>query len=158
MSREYVTALKESLEKKVKILEETRRICIQQTEILEREPMDFEAFDRLVDDKDICIEKLDKLDEGFELVYARVSEELQGKRAEYADLIEQMQKLISRITDEATAIRALEEKNKHIMEGVFTRERRDLAESKRSVSVATQYYRNMTGVAVESSQFMDQKK
>lgn len=158
MSKEYVIALKESLEKKLRILKETHSICRQQAQILEDEPMNFETFDRLVDDKDICIEKLDKLDEGFELVYARVSEELKTNRSAYSELIGQMQKLITAITDEATAIRTLEEKNRKTMESVFVRERRELSESKRSVSVATEYYRNMTGVAVESSQFMDQKK
>ena len=60
-----MTALEESLEKKIRVLDEIYRISRLQTEILDKKPMDFERFDAYVDDKDICIEKLNKLDEGF---------------------------------------------------------------------------------------------
>jgi len=158
MSREYVIALSESLDKKLKVLEEIYRISTLQTEIINKQPMDYEAFDRLVDDKDICIEKLNKLDEGFELVYKRVSEEIKAKKSEYAELIRKMQDTITKITDKSTAISALEERNKNNLSNVFNRERKGIAESKRSVNVAMNYYKNMTGINVDSSMYMDKKK
>ena len=72
MNKQYVTALEESLEKKIRVLDEIYRISWLQTEILDKKPMDFERFDTYVDDKDICIEKLNKLDEGFEIGRAHV--------------------------------------------------------------------------------------
>ena len=57
MNKQYVTALEESLEKKIRVLDEIYRISRLQTEILDKKPMDFERFDAYVDDKDICIEK-----------------------------------------------------------------------------------------------------
>lgn len=158
MSREYVVALKESLEKKLKVLEEIYRISKLQTDVINASPMDYEAFDRLVDDKDICLEKLEKLDEGFELVYTRVSDELKTNKSVYSDLILAMQETITKITDKSTAISALEERNRQGLSNVFNKERKELSDGKRSVNVAMNYYKNMTGLSVESSQYMDWKK
>lgn len=158
MGREYVTALSQSLEKKLKVLEEIYRLCKLQTEVLNTQPMDFERFDGLVDDKDICLEKLEKLDEGFELVYERVSRELSANRAEYTDQIKKMQELIALITEKSTSIEALEKRNKQSMSDMFVRERKELSEGKRSVSIAMNYYKNMAGQNIPDSKFMDQKK
>ncbi len=158
MSREYVVALKESLEKKLKVLEEIYRISKLQTDVINAQQMDYEAFDRLVDDKDICLEKLEKLDEGFELVYTRVSNELKTNKSAYSDLILAMQETITKITDKSTAISALEERNRQGLSNVFNKERKELSDGKRSVNVAMNYYKNMTGLSVESSQYMDWKK
>lgn len=158
MSREYVVALKESLDKKLKVLEEIYRISKLQTDVINAQQMDYEAFDRLVDDKDICLEKLEKLDEGFELVYTRVSNELKTNKSAYSDLILAMQETITKITDKSTAISALEERNRQGLSNVFNKERKELSDGKRSVNVAMNYYKNMTGLSVESSQYMDWKK
>ena len=42
MNKQYVTALEESLEKKIRVLDEIYRISRLQTEILDKKPMDFE--------------------------------------------------------------------------------------------------------------------
>lgn len=158
MSREYVTALRESLEKKLKVLEEIYRLCQLQADVLATEPMDYERFDCLVDDKDVCIEQLEKLDEGFELVYQRVEAELKSNKADYSDQIKKMQELISLITEKSTSIEALEKRNKQAMSDTFNKERKDLSEGKRSVNVAMNYYKNMAGLHVPDSKFLDKKK
>lgn len=158
MSIQYVTALRESLEKKIRVLEEIFRISQVQSELLKQKPMDYAAFDRYVADKDVCIEKLEKLDEGFEVLYQRVSEELKVHKSMYAHEIKRMQDLISQITDRSIAIQALEQRNKQGVEQIFLEERRNLSQGKRSVSVAQHYYKNMNHTEVLSSHFMDQKQ
>lgn len=158
MSKEYVIALKESLEKKLKVLEETYRLCKMQADLLSQENFDYDEFDRLLSDKDICIEKLGKLDEGFEIVYERVSAELKTNRNDYSELIEQMQQLITKITDISTSINALEERIRSGVSDALIRERKGMAESKRSVNVAMNYYKNMTGLNIPDSLYMDKKK
>lgn len=158
MGREYVTALKESLEKKLKVLEELYRLCLSQSELLSKEELDYEAFDTLVDEKDICIEKLEKLDEGFEIVYNRVKPELESNKAMYAAEIKAMQELIVKITDKSTSITALEERNKKSVTATIKRDKKGLSESKRSVSVAMNYYKSMNGINVPDSQYLDKKK
>lgn len=158
MNRSYITALQESLEKKIKVLEEIARISQAQGELLKRKPMDYEGFDRYVEDKDICIEKLAKLDEGFDLLYQRVGEELKEHRALYKQEIQRLQELIVQITDQSASIQATEQRNKKEIEQIFLEERRNIGQGKRSVSVAQNYYKNMNHVGVPMSSRMDQKK
>lgn len=158
MSKQYVAMLVESLEKKIKVLEEIQRISQLQEEILSVSPMDFEQFDSCVDSKDVCIEKLTKLDEGFETLYDRVRQEFLKDRDAYGEQIARMQELISRITDLSVAIQALEERNKKGVEQVILEERKELKKGRRSMSAARNYYRSMNAAGTSEAQFMDKKK
>lgn len=158
MSKEYIIALKESLEKKLKVLDETYRICQMQFDIISGNDPDYDEFDRLFDDKEICIEKLSKLDEGFEIVYERVSEELKSNSGDYTEIIAQMKGLITQITEVSTSISALEERIRNSVSDALIRERKGIADTKRSVNVAMNYYKNMTGTGIPDSMYMDKKK
>lgn len=158
MSKEYIIALKESLEKKLKVLDETYRICQMQFDIISGNDPDYDEFDRLFDDKEICIEKLSKLDEGFEIVYARVSEELKSNSGDYTEIIAQMKGFITQITEVSTSISALEERIRNSVSDALIRERKGIADTKRSVNVAMNYYKNMTGTGIPDSMYMDKKK
>ena len=120
--------------------------------------MDFERFDAYVDDKDICIEKLNKLDEGFEILYERVGQELKENRAAYEKQIVHMQQMITEITDKSVAIQTLEERNRKAVAEALSNERKELGQGKRSLNVAMNYYRNMSGANVVPPQYMDKKK
>lgn len=156
MSKQYVTALEESLKKKLSVLDEIYRISQLQAELFEQESLDFEAFDRYVDDKDICIEKLDKLDEGFEILYGRLEQELKENRSLYKEQITHMQEIIGQITDKSVAIQALEERNKNAVQEAFSKERSGIKQGKRSLNAAVNYYKSMRGTV--PAQYMDQKK
>ncbi len=158
MSKEHIIALRDSLIKKVAVLEEIEQLDCQQDEILSQTPFDLEAFDRLFTDKDVCIEKIEKLDEGFEIVYKRVESELKDNRDAYSGIIKEMQDLISRITELGTSINAAEERNRNALSDAIIRERKGMAEGKRSVNVAMNYYKNMNGLHTPESRFMDKKK
>ncbi len=159
MGREYVVALRESLQKKLKVLEEIYSLSLLQRELFSADEMDYEAFDRYFDDKDICIEKLNGLDEGFELLYNRVKDEIEANKDAYADEIRLMQDLIRSITEKSTSIQALEERNRKSMEECLAKDRKQAKEGKRSVSVAMNYYRQMNGMSGASgSAKLDKKK
>ena len=157
MGKEYIAALRESLEKKLKIMEETYSLCKLQSDVLESETVDFDRFDQLVDEKDICIDKISKLDEGFELVYQRVQDELLNNKDAYSLEIKRMQELITKITDYGTKIMALEERNKKKVTFALNNERLSIREGRRSVNVAMNYYKGMTGMGIPESRFMDKK-
>ncbi len=159
MGREYITALKESLEKKLKVLDEIYRISGLQQDLMAQENPDYEVFDRYVDDKDICLEKLEFLDEGFDITYNRVKEELEQNKAAYASEIRAMQDLIRKISERSVSIQAMEERNRRSVEEHFARDRRQARDTKRSVSVAMNYYRSMNGmVGTDTSAKLDSKK
>lgn len=157
MGKEYIVALRESLEKKLKIMEETYSLCKLQSDVLDSETVDFDRFDQLVDEKDICIDKISKLDEGFELVYQRVQDELLNNKDAYSLEIKRMQELITKITDYGTKIMALEERNKKKVTSALNSERLSIREGRRSVNVAMNYYKGMTGMGIPESRFMDKK-
>lgn len=158
MSGQYLTILKESLHKKIHILDEIQRICDYQGKVLNSNPIDYEQFDRYVDDKDICINQLNQLDEGFERVYEKVREELQGNKEAYADWIREAKELITQITEKSVAIQTQESRNKQTVENIFRKERENMGKGKKSMKAAMDYYRNMNGTHVNTSQYMDKKK
>lgn len=158
MTKQYLKILQESLLKKINVLDEILRISQRQSQILKEEESVLELFDQCVDDKDICIKKLQKLDQGFETVYAQVSEVLKNHREEYSDFIRDTQDLISKITEKSVQIQALEERNKKDVEDLFKKERKQIQSGKRSVNAAMNYYKNMNRMNSDSSAFMDKKK
>ena len=158
MSMQYLMILQESLKKKIDVLDEIIRISQNQSEILARSPIDYEEFDRCVDDKDICIVQLNTLDEGFESLYAKVSAEIQDNRQKYASWIKECQGLITTITDKSVEIQALEARNKQAVEESVRKSRKNFGNGKRSVEVVSSYRRNMNFTNVAQSHFMDQKK
>lgn len=158
MQNDYVIALRESLEKKLKVVEEIRRISELQNELVSETGFDFQKLDTYVDDKAVCIEKLEKLDEGFEILYERVREELQGNKDKYADEIAKMQDLISRITEENVSIQAIEMRNKVTIEQAFRDEHKNLGENRRSLSAAKNYYQQMSASGILTSNYLDKKK
>lgn len=153
----YLNILKESLEKKLEVLGYIEEINQVQAEILKREKLDMEAFDRTVDEKDTFVTELVKLDEGFETLYDRVKEELAGNKSSYAGQIKHLQKLISEITDKNVSIQAEESRNKTMLERHFTKERQGLGKVRKSSNAAYGYYKNMSGKQTDSV-FLDKKK
>lgn len=158
MTEQYLNILQDSLKKKREVLEEIDTLCRLQGELLGTDPVDYDQFDRLVDDKDACIGQLEKLDEGFELLYERVREELQGKKEQYAPWIRETQSLITEILDRSVAIQAQENRNRAAVEQAIRRERQGIGKGKRSLNVAMDYYRSMSNSHVVQPQYMDQKK
>ncbi len=158
MSEQYLTILQESLKKKINVLDEIIRLSKMQAEALSKEPRSYEEFDRCVDDKDVCIGQIDSLDNGFESIFQKVKQELDGNRTKYADWIKECQALIAQVTEKSVEIQALEARNKQLVEEVMQKDRRGFRQGKRSVEVARNYYRNMNLNNVVSPQYMDKKK
>lgn len=158
MNEQYLNILLDSLVKKNDLLDEIQRLCKEQSEVLAAEPVDFDQFDSCMDNKDVCIEQLNTLDEGFETLYERIRDELQEHREEHTEWISKVQKLIAEITEKSVAIQAQEERNKKAVEAAIQKERKAYNIGKRSVQVATQYYKNMSNTNVVPAQYMDKKK
>lgn len=158
MNEQYLTILQESLQKKLEILDEIQRLCEMQNAILSEESVDYEKFDVCVDDKDICIEQLSRLDDGFEQLYNKVSAELQENKDKYRDWIAKTKELISQITEKSVAIQAQETRNKQSIESAFRAERKGIGQSKKTVRAAMDYYRNMSKTSVVTSQYLDKRK
>ena len=158
MDKLYLTILMESLQKKIRILDQIIMADQEQREALEDPNLDPDDFDRIVEKKAEFIDQLEQLDEGFEEVFARVKEELDGNREQYKEQIHIMQDLIRKITDKSFLIQKQEAQNKELMEKKFTAVRSQAREVRKSQKIADQYYKNMMKNNYNDPQFLDNKK
>ena len=158
MNKLYLTILMESLQKKIRILDQIIMADQEQREALEDPNLDPDDFDRIVEKKADDIEQLEQLDAGFEEVFARVKEELDGNREQYKEQIHIMQDLIRKITDKSLLIQKQEAQNKELMEKKFTAVRSQAREVRKSQKIVNQYYKNMMKNNYNDPQFLDNKK
>lgn len=158
MEQTYVDIMIQSLEKKIKVLEEVKKQNILQKELLENDKAEADEFDATVEKKAALIEQIMQLDSGFDKLFERVKEELNNNRDAYAEKIKRMQSLIRKITDLSMEVQAQEARNKDLMTRKFAFVRDTAKTVRTNTKVASQYYQNMMQLNVIDPQFMDNKK
>lgn len=156
--KNYVRILLESLRKKILILDEIIEKTKEQQELIKKEQLDMDAFGKNVDEKDVLIQRLMDLDNGFSVLYERVKEELNLHKDRYTDEIIVMKKYIADITAKSMSIQAEEKRNHEVIQKHFITIRKQINQKAVSRKVAMGYYNNMSKLNVVSSQFLDKKK
>ena len=157
MEQTYVDIMIQSLKKKIKVLEEIRKVNILQQQLLEDDRADADDFDQTVTDKSVLIEQMEQLDSGFDKLFDRVKEELQSNREMYGEQIKVMQRCIRTITDLSMEIQAQEARNKDLMTQKFVSVRQKAKVVRTNSKAASQYYKNMMQLNVVDPQFMDRQ-
>ena len=99
-----------------------------------------------------------ELDKGFEVVFQKVSEELEKNRSVYRSEILDMQRLIREITDLSSEIEGEEKENKLLAEQKFSYVRAQVTKVRKSQKAVSNYYHTMMKTNYEDPQFMDRKK
>lgn len=158
MHNTYVDIMIQSLQKKIKVLEEIRKINILQKTLLEDEGSDADEFDQTIESKATLIQQMSQLDSGFDKLFDRVKEELNVNKDAYADKIKLMQSLIRAITDLSMELQAQESRNKDLMTRKFVSIKERAKIVRTNTKAASQYYQNMMQLNVVEPQFMDNKK
>ena len=154
----YIQMLEDSLEKKVDILKQLQILCREQAMILQDEDAGPEMLEENMDKKQALIDHIEKIDAGFEEVFAKVHVELESNRQVYAQSISHMQELIRDITDRSVNIQALEKRNRDLARDRFQSVKSHVKEIRQSNQAATTYYRNMMNLAHVDPQFFDSTK
>lgn len=154
----YLKILEDSLLKKIKVLDEIAAYNEEQGRIFSQGNADIDKFDEYMDKKGELIDALNRLDEGFETLYERVSEQLKDNRAAYAGQIRRLQELVKEVTDKSVSVQAQEARNKALIEEYFAKERLNLRNNRRTSKAAFDYYKSMSGYNATPPQFMDSKK
>jgi len=154
----YLETLSVSLEQKEKVLQELTALTEQQERVLAVDTLDMDAFEELLRKKQKQREKLQKLDAGFEQIYQRVREELQGHPGQYKEVVLGLQKQISKLTDMGVLLEVQERRNKERLESVLAVSRSKIRNYKVSNQAASQYYKNMANRHQGESYFVDKKK
>jgi len=153
-----LTILAESLEKKRQVLVRIQEYNKRQEEAFSADTVDISTFDAAVEEKGGLIEELTRLDAGFELLYAKLAEQLKENRARYAEEIRGIQQQIAVITEMSMTIQAQEKRNKHLIEQFFAKERAGLQENRKASKAAYDYYKKVNSVDYAPPQFMDSKQ
>ncbi len=153
----YIGILKESLDKKLKVLDgilEQNRI---QEQILHKDEIDFDSFNETVEVKEKYINELEVLDKGFQSVYDRVKEELNNHKDIYKQDIVKLQEKIKEITEKSMDIQSGEARNKEVFQKKMVESRKNIRSVKNANKVAASYYQSMNKLNVVDSQFLDTK-
>ena len=158
MQSTYVDIMIQSLNKKIQVLNEIKRLNVLQCQLLEDERADADEFDQTVEDKSKLIEQLEQLDSGFDKLFERVKDELNNNREAYKEKIAAMQDCIRMITSLSMDLQSQEAKNKDLMVRKFVSVRQKAKIVRTNTKVANQYYQSMMQVNYVDPQFMDNKK
>lgn len=156
-TKNYLQVLSESLDKKITILDKLEALTAQQKSIAQAEEFDDDAFDANTDGKAKLIAELEKLDNGFQILYDNIKAQITGNKELYRQQIEQLQAKISMILDKNAALLVEEENNRKLIAARFTSLKKEVYQIKKSRDMAASYYKNMNNISSEAY-FYDNKK
>jgi hypothetical protein len=154
----YIKVMIDSLRKKVSILDEIININNQQAKIIVDVKKNMVEYEASIDQKQILIDELNLLDDGFQALYNRIQEEIISNSTSHKEEIKEMQKLISIITDKSVEIQSGEEKNRQVIAQQFALLKRQVKGFKENRKIANQYYNTMQKIDYITPQFLDKKK
>ncbi|MCI6784421.1 MAG: flagellar protein FlgN [Lachnospiraceae bacterium] len=154
----YIEILKQSLTKKLELLDTIMALNVLQKDMLENPDLDPDELEENLNRKADLVEQLSKLDDGFGQIYDRVRTELMENRTAYTEDIAQMKRDITAIMDKSTAIQSQEKRNQVLMQQKFTSVKKQIKEVKKSRQAVNSYYRNMMKMGNPGSTFLDDKK
>ena len=158
MIESYLQILRDSLDKKLKLLLAIEGKSLEQSEMLKSTSVDLTAIDVNMDEKAELIEQVISLDDGFESIYEKIRECLLSNKELYKDEIKMIKAMIEKVTEKSASIQAIEARNKAQMEIFFSGQKRKIQSQRNAMSVAKDYYQNMNKVKNVSPQFLDRKK
>ena len=154
----YIEILKQSLTKKIELLDTIMALNVLQKDMLENPDLDPDELEENLNHKADLVEQLSKLDDGFSQIYDRVRADLTENRGAYSEGIAQMKRDITAIMDKSTAIQSQEKRNQVLMQQKFTSVKKQIKEVKKSRQAVNSYYRNMMKMGTPGSTFLDDKK
>jgi hypothetical protein len=159
MNNSYITILIESLEKKSEVLDKVIEKDSEQARLIGEEEPDLDAISENIDYITGMAKELDKLDDGFELVYAKVRDELIGNKEAHREEITRLKELITEVTEKSVKIQTTEVRNKAAINQMLRSERKKLGARRQSARVLNDYKHMMHGVEKQATPyFMDRKK
>ena len=147
-----MSILQESLTAKRQVLLEIQEYNRKQEAVFTAEEVDMSLFDEAIEEKGRLVQKLTRLDEGFEAMYEKLAKELEHNRDKYAGQIRVLKQQIKEITDLGVSIQAQEARNKSLIESYFSRERSNMHRSLQNSAKAYYFYKSMSSLSAAGNQ------
>ena len=156
--RNEINILIDSLIKKKSYLKEILEDSITQLEMVSSDNPSLEEFDCLVDHKSDLLDKIDRSDEGFDIVFKKIRNDLVEQKDMYAAEVRQMQDLIREILDLGSDIHKTEQQIKEKLSPVLKQHKSRLYKEKADGKAVMDYYKQANQMNYVSPAFLDQKK
>lgn len=153
----YIQLLKQSLRKKLEVLNLLLQLTEAQDKLFDSSEIDVKKFDELIASKNEQIKQLSMLDNGFEQIYSHVKEELNINKLKYKEEIEEIQSLVTDITDSTIKLEVMERRNSEKLKLMFSKKRSEIKSGRKNNQMVTNYYKNMSGSHDIQSFFYDKK-
>ena len=154
----YIRILTDTLMKKNKLLDDLIELNKEQEDILNLHEVDIERFDDTLNKKEKLIEQLNQLDDGFEMIYTRVQEQLTNNVAEYKVDIIVIQGLIKSIMEKSANLHIKEKIIKLKFDAYLVKQKQAIKKYKMSNQTVSNYYKSMMNEYQGESYFLDKKK
>lgn len=155
----YVSALQESLQKKLEVLSSLLKLTNEQGKILAEQKPDMDRFVIIIGEKDQLLQSMETLDRGFESLFAKIGNTIKDNKYQYQQQITEMQNLIRSITDTGLRIEGQEHRNKTAFQNYLTGAKQEIKQFTTNNQTANAYYHNMANQhQAWQSYFVDQKK
>lgn len=157
----YVQIMLESLLRKEELLDRIISKNEEQAELIrdkKYEDINWDAFDLVVTEKEILIDRINTMDEGFQKLYDRLKEQLVADKDKYAEAIKMMQEIIVRLTDKGVAIRTGEERNRRTIDAALAGRKKTIRKTRNSLKVADSYHQAMSMSYGENYSSVNNKK
>lgn len=154
----YIAVLIIALQKKSVLLDKLLEITNKQKNLIGAREAESEVFEQLLKDKEHFIDCLNNADDGFELIYEKVKQEISVNRNQHKEEILQLQSLITLITEKSVVLQAEEQRNYGAMQNFFAQKKKEIREFHLNDRSTASYYRNMADQHQGQSYFMDKKK
>ncbi len=151
----YLNVLKDSLVKKEKLLIDLQAKSEEQEKLVKESDIDWAEFSRIADEKEVLIDEIMKLDDGFETLFARIKDGLEENKDKYRDIIIEIKSLVKSVTEKSANLQATELRNKTLIETAFSNTRKEIRQSKLGQKAAADYYNKMNKINIIDPQMLD---
>lgn len=154
----YITILKQSLTKKIEVLDAISAQNQIQADLAKAPEFDYDVFGQTLEEKEKLINQMQSLDAGFQSVYQRIKGFFEQHKAEYKTEIQELKALIGTITDKSVQIMAEEKRNQQAILNRKDSLKKEVQMKRATNKAAANYYKSMSKLTVLDSQFIDKKK
>ena len=154
-----VTLLLDTLKKKEQLLSEIEKYTMEQAKLLAQPELDLRAFNNLMSNKQVRIELLNKIDDGFKVTFDRVKHVLTAQPDLYREAIIEMKRLIQVVNDLGINIRVQEQRNKQNFEAKSKNVKGEVKTYRNHKAAVAKYQNNYAKMKkADEPHFFDSKK
>lgn len=149
----------DALTKKINYLEDILSYTNEQSVLLDREELDLKAFNNIMNNKQIWIDKIVEIDDGFQEMFDNIKGYLNNNPELYKNQIKLMKEYILKIGEMGVEIRVLESKNKTKFQLITNGKKSKVKEYRNNKNVVSNYHSNINNQNnATQSHFFDSKK